>query len=252
MFTLRKYLPNKLKIPLWGDRLKWGFKINTNDSCWKEWNLTYSKFYLENQRKGVGSIVNDGGYSVISNIDFKRKTIFELGAGDIRHFKYWNTNPDKYILADVSSDMMNIAEQKLQKNKIPNEALLLERKEKIPLEDNSVDVIISFYSLEHLYPIQDYLTELHRILKPGGEFIGAIPTEGGLAWGLGRMFTSRRWFLKNTNIDPDKIICWEHPNYCDFIIHELDNYFKKVKIEWWPLLLPLVDTNLIIKFHYKK
>ena len=40
------------------------------------------------------------------------------------------------------------------------------------------------------------------------------------------MLTSRRWMKKNTNIDPDKIIYWEHPNFVSNIKFHLDNIFS--------------------------
>lgn len=67
------------------------------------------------------------------------------------------------------------------------------------------------------------------------------------------MLTSRRWFKKNTQIDPDKIICWEHPNFADHVIAELDQLFQRQSVVHWPLpWLPVLDVNLIIRFHYLK
>jgi len=67
------------------------------------------------------------------------------------------------------------------------------------------------------------------------------------------MLTSRRWFKKNTNIDPDKIICWEHPNFADHIVRELDQMFTREAITYWPLpWLPLIDPNLVIRLCYRK
>ena len=123
----------------------------------------------------------------------------------------------------------------------------------MPLKDNSVDIVLSFYSLEHLYPFQPYLDEINRVLKPNGILAGAIPAEGGFGWGLGRYLTSRRWFKKNTSIDPDKIICWEHPNFADEIIEGLNKSLTKRKLKLWPFsLIPILDLNLIVKFKYSK
>jgi hypothetical protein len=67
------------------------------------------------------------------------------------------------------------------------------------------------------------------------------------------MLTSRRWFKKNTVIDPDKIICWEHPNFADQILGELDQVFAREAVEHWPLpWLPLLDPNLVIRLLYRK
>lgn len=251
-FALRNWLPNKLCIPLWGDRARWGLSIDEADPCWKLWQKSYSDFYRENQREGVGTRINDAGYSVMSQIDMTGKTVLEIGAGDIRHIQYWQGMPEEYILADVNQEMMQKAQERLSEKKVNYRSILLERTQNLPIASNSVDVIVSFYSLEHLYPLSPYLVDMHRVLKSGGVLIGAIPAEGGFAWGLGRMLTSRRWFKKNTKIDPDKIICWEHPNYADDIIAALDKQFQREKLRWWPLKLPMPDINLIIQYYYKK
>ena len=252
-FQIRNYLPYSLKKRLWGDRKQFGLIPDKKDKCWKEWSEIYSKFYIENQRNNIGNFVNDIGYRIMSKIDLKDKRILEIGAGDIRHMKYWNNYPKEYILADISADMMRLAVKKLNINSIPYEEIFLKRNESLPLKDNSIDVIISFYSLEHLYPVDLFLADYKRVLKEEGILIGAIPAEGGLAWGLGRMLTTRNWFLKNTKINPDKIICWEHPNFSDKLLLDMDNHLNRKKIRFWPFnWLRNIDYNLIIRFIYKK
>jgi len=252
-FTLRRFLPGALKTLLWGNRKKWGVKVNADDACWREWQKTYAKFYFENQRKGVGKRINDAGYQAMSAIDLTGKRVLEIGAGDIRHLRYWRGRPSEYVLADISPEMMVLAQKKLTEQSIVCRSLLLKRNQPLPLSDESSDIIISFYSLEHLHPLRSYLENMYRVLKPGGILIGAIPAEGGMAWGVGRMLTSRRWFKKKTQIDPDKIICWEHPNFADHIIMELETLFQRKILSYWPLtLLPFLDFNLVIRFQYQK
>ena len=250
---VRDFLPHSLRTPLWGDRERWGLIPKLDDPCWQEWQHTYTDFYQANQREGIGTRVNDAGYAVMSSIDLSGKCVLEIGAGDIRHIKYWRGVPAEYLLADISADMMAFAQKRLEERGIAYRTLPVSRNQPLALDDASVDVIVSFYSLEHLYPLRPYLEEFKRLLKPGGCLIGAIPTEGGLAWGGGRMLTSRRWFKKNTAIDPDKIICWEHPNFADQILGELDQMFTREAIEHWPLTwLPLLDPNLVIRLLYRK
>ena len=218
-----------------------------------EWLNRHSEIYMITQRQGVGTRVNDAGYRVMNNLNLDKKRVLEIGAGDIRHIRFWNGKPSEYILADISTKMMHLAKSKLDQSGITSQLLHLERDQPLMLEDNSVDVIVSFYSLEHLYPLRPYLENLKRVLRPGGILIGAIPAEGGLAWGTGRMLTSRRWLKKHTSIDPDKLICWEHPNFADQIISELDQLFLRSGVEYWPFRkISLIDINLIITFQYTK
>jgi ubiquinone/menaquinone biosynthesis C-methylase UbiE len=121
----------------------------------------------------------------MSDINLNGKSVLEIGAGDIRHLKYWKGNPAKYVLADVSADMMSYAAKCLKDAAISASELLVKRNEPLDLPDDSIDYIVSFYSLEHLYPLRPYLEDMKRVLKPGGTLIGAIPAEGGLAWGGG-------------------------------------------------------------------
>lgn len=247
-------MPRFLRKPLWGDRERWGLSVDVDDPHWQEWQNTYAQFYLANQRAGIGTTINDAGYRVMAHIDLTGKTVLEIGAGDIRHLSYWaGGRPAKYLLADISPDMMKLAKERLDAQGVLHETLMLQREQPLPLADCSVDVIVSFYSLEHLYPLAPYMDEMLRVLKPGGTLIGAIPTEGGLAWGVGRALTSRRWFQKNTSIDPDKIICWEHPNFADEILRELDARMDRKRVSFWPLpWLPLLDPNLIIRYQYRR
>lgn len=251
----RNLLPCSISRILWGDRKRWGLVIQEDDPCWKEWTQTYLDFYEANQRNGVGIFVNNAGYKVMSNVDLSNKTVLEIGAGDIRHINFWQGGkPSEYIIADVQKAMLDKAVLILSDASVPTRCLHVEREMKtVPLKDNSVDIIISFYSLEHIFPLGLYLEDLHRLLRPGGMLIGAIPAEGGLAWGLGRSLTSRRWLKTNTSIDPDKIICWEHPNFGDDILKLLDKFFIRKHISYWPLpFVPLLDVNLVIRFIYEK
>lgn len=250
---IRNVLPQSIGTALWGDRERWGLEIRYDDACWQAWQVAYTAFYAANQRAGIGTIVNDAGYRVMREVDLSGKTVLEIGPGDIRHVSSWLGKPAEYILADVHGEMLVKGVEKLRASGIASRALLLERGNALPLGERVVDVVVSFYSLEHIYPLRPYLSEISRVLRPGGLLVGAIPAEGGLAWGAGRFFTSRRWFKKHTEIDPDKIICWEHPNFADTILADLDATFVRKRVSWWPLRsIPSLDLNLIIRLIYRK
>lgn len=249
---LRNFIPNFFKKRLWGDRLRWGLKTNFNDQCWIEWEKVSKRFYFDNQRKGLGNLVNRAGYSIVSKINLEKKEVLEIGPGDIEHIKLWNKIPSNYSICDISWMMIEIASKKLSENNIKHDQKLLSVDEILPFEDESLDIVFSFFSLEHIYLLDNHLNEINRVLKKGGSLIGCIPTEGGLAWGLGRYLTSRRWIKKNTKINYDKVICWSHPNYADLILRKLDNIFLKKSINYYPFKLKSIDMNLVISFNYIK
>ena len=246
-------LPERLKIPLFGDRGQHGLVPDQADHDWLEWISRYNDFYVSTQKGGVGKIVNDAGYHVLKQVDIADKIVCEIGPGFIAHKPCWNGIPREFIALDVSDSFLSDTASRLQGVCPLRMEKVVRDDPRTPLADDSVDVLLSFYSLEHLTPLDAHLSEFHRILKPGGLLVGAVPNEGGLAWGLGRYLTSRRWIQKNTGIDYDKIICWEHPNFIDRIIGELDRQFTRKYCTMYPLpLLPLADLNLVTKFIYQK
>ena len=208
---------------------------------------------MATQRKGLGTTINEIGYKVMSNFDLSGKEVLEFGPGDMYHHKFWRGYPSKYYIADIHEEMLSVGEEILKQKNIQYESHLISRNQSLEIECGSIDVIISFYTLEHLHPLDEYLKDLASYLKPGGMLIGAIPAEGGLLWGTGRYFTSRKWIMKNTNIDYEKLICWEHPNFGDFVIERLDSLFERVNLRSWPFsFFPVLDGNLIFSFCYQK
>jgi SAM-dependent methyltransferase len=45
----------------------------------------------------------------------------------------------------------------------------------LPLDDASVDAVVSFETIEHLYDHDQFLAEVRRVLRPGGRFIASSP-----------------------------------------------------------------------------
>ncbi|MEP7048551.1 MAG: class I SAM-dependent methyltransferase [Ilumatobacteraceae bacterium] len=171
----------------------------------------------------------------------------------ILHSAHWNGRPAHVHLVDVNEKMAMRGAAVLDRLDVPHDVHLLGDDHRLPLADGSVDVVVSFYSLEHIWPLRPTLAEITRVLAPDGVLVGAIPTEGGLAWGLGRLLTSRRWLRRHTSIDPDKLICWEHPNFADEIVEDLESTFERRLVRCWPLRwLPSIDVNLLVTFVYER
>jgi SAM-dependent methyltransferase len=49
----------------------------------------------------------------------------------------------------------------------------------LPFADGTFDLVISCDVLEHVESIEHSLDEIHRVLRPGGSFVGFVPAEGG-------------------------------------------------------------------------
>lgn len=249
---LYRYLPYFIFRRLFGDRKRWGLKTDFEDKDFRKWqDEYYFQFYDDNQKGSVGTTVNHYGFKIVKSIDFTNKVILEVGPGKIDHIDYNQTKPKEYILADINKNFLELSSQKLKEYGIKNIKTLEVQGIKIDLEDNSVDMIISFHQLEHIYELQDYINELKRILKPDGLLVGAVPTEGSISWGFGRFLTSRRYVKKNMDFDYDKVICWEHPNFVNKIKTTLDANFTNIESIKKPFRVLPMDFNLSWSFIYR-
>lgn len=253
--AIRNLVPKSIYSKLWGNRTRFGKEPDSKDPEWQKWlKLRYTDFYQTTQQKGIGNLVCKMAYPVIRNADFKNKNVLEVGPGIIRHLKYMNSKPLLYSIYDNEEKCLLLSKKILEKNKIKNKVILPVPSNKvyIPIKSNHVDIIISFNTFEHLHPLEEYLAEFDRVMKSGGIIIGGVPCEGGLLWGMGRYFTTRRYVKRFYGINYDKIICWEHPNYADFILKSLDRKFFRKFAQYHPFPCLSVDLNLMTSFLYTK
>jgi len=253
-WSLGHRLPRPIAAPLFGDRARHGLSIVEDDPCWVEWTRIAPEFYEATQRQSAGDYVNHRGYRVMRRVDLEGARVLEIGPGHIDHLRYWNGTPELFTMVDVRPEMLETSGRILTEAGVHHESLLVERTEdaRLPLDDASCDVAIIFYTLEHLHPLDRHLTELVRVLRPGGRLVSAIPCEGGLGVGMARYVTSRRWFKKHTTIDPDKLICWEHPNFAETVIDVLDARFERERLSAWPFPGLGLDLNLVAGMIHRK
>lgn len=246
-----KYLPKKLFNLLFGNREKFGRYAIIGDPDFKRWQEYYTQFYTHTQKNSIGRYVNHLGFQISRKIDLTNKDVLEVGPGYIEHLVYNHTRPKQYILADVRPDFLDYSSRYLEDFNVTNVVKLAVTGTTLPLKANSVDVIFTFHQLEHIFNLEDYLRELKRLLRPGGLIVGAVPCEGGLVWGLGRLLFSRSYATKALKINYDKIICWEHPNFVDTVKNILDKEFFQVESFRKPFSFLPYDLNFSWSFIYR-
>ena len=67
--------------------------------------------------------------------------------------------------------MMDFLEQKIQRQKIGNIEPLLSRKDEIPLENESVDILITVNTLHEFPDKKKTIEEIKRVVKPEGQVV---------------------------------------------------------------------------------
>jgi len=91
---------------------------------------------------------------------FSGKVVAEIGAGPYALRYYLRQQPARYLA-------VNLGFSEEYPTELPLE-LIRSTADSIPIDDESVDVVISENCFEHLVNYRAMIGEMHRILKPGG------------------------------------------------------------------------------------
>ncbi|KGJ93864.1 malonyl-ACP O-methyltransferase BioC [Colwellia psychrerythraea] len=103
-------------------------------------------------------------------------TVLDLGSGTGFFTDLLAGSYSQVIGLDISSEMLSFAREHRNKNIIWLEA----DAHKIPLKDNSIDFIYSNLVIQWFDPLDEAITEMLRVLKPGGLLIFTTLVDGTL------------------------------------------------------------------------
>ncbi|HEY6625799.1 MAG TPA: class I SAM-dependent methyltransferase, partial [Ignavibacteriaceae bacterium] len=110
--------------------------------------------------------INEGRKSILSKIT--EEEILEIGFGTGINLKFYPPNIKKIIGVDANGGMLQQAHKKINE-KIEIE-LINQSSESLPFPDNSINAIVSTYTLCSIKEIISALKEMYRVLKPGGRY----------------------------------------------------------------------------------
>jgi ubiquinone/menaquinone biosynthesis C-methylase UbiE len=104
-------------------------------------------------------------------VPFAKGRILEVGIGSGLNLSYYDPSKVEKIWGlDPSKELISRAREKAVQ--VPFDVELIERScEDIPMDGNSMDCVLVTYSLCSIPDISKALSEINRILKPGGELI---------------------------------------------------------------------------------
>ena len=123
-------------------------------------------------RKKVVNIVKATNPSSILDI--------ATGTGDLA-INLTETSATKIIGLDISEGMLQVGRKKIEKLKLNNTIeMVYGDSENIPFENNSFDAITVAFGVRNFEDLEKGLSEIFRVLKPGGKFVvleTSIPTK---------------------------------------------------------------------------
>ena len=181
------------------------------------WNGKFRDYEHVIETDLIQRLLNQFNYS-------KDSTILDAGCGFGRLFDCYQSYGSKFYLVDYSQTLLDQAKDSLtDTSKIE---FIKSTIQEMPLNNGSVDTIISIRTLHHILNPDVFFNEIHRILKDDGIFIFNIPNKR-------HVLNIFRWFIgKQKNVFSNKPMVLSetfvnyHPKY---IINLLKQSGFKIK-----------------------
>lgn len=174
------------------------------------------------------------------------ETTLEIGAGLGEHLHYERLTLEQrrnYYALEIRENMA----EGIRRQFPDIQAIVGDCQGRLDFGDGFFDRVIAVHVLEHLPDLPACIREVRRLLKPSGQFLVVIPTEGSLAYTLARKISAERLYKKNYGGDYSWFYRREHINLPDEIREELAAHFVVTKASFFPLpFLPVTACNLCI------
>ncbi|HEY9737082.1 MAG TPA: class I SAM-dependent methyltransferase [Trichocoleus sp.] len=100
--------------------------------------------------------------------------VLEIGFGTGLNLAYYPDSVQKITTVDVNPGMNALAQKRIAQ-RIAQSAIAVENKvlsgESLPMADNSFDYVVSTWTLCSIAQVNNALSEIYRVLRPGGKFV---------------------------------------------------------------------------------
>lgn len=110
-------------------------------------------------------------YAIVSDY-IKDKIVLDLASGEGYGSNKMSEKASLVYAVDIDKTAVHEAKLKYKKK---NLEFLVGSASQIPLEDNTVDIVVSFETIEHHDKHDEMMTEIKRVLKPNGLIIISTP-----------------------------------------------------------------------------
>ncbi len=108
---------------------------------------------------------------LVGENDPKQILDIATGTGDLA-LMMSKLNPEKIVGLDISEGMLQVGRQKVAKANLTDKIeMVVGDSENIPFPDNTFDAITVSFGVRNFENLDKGLTEILRVLKPGGKFV---------------------------------------------------------------------------------
>jgi ubiquinone/menaquinone biosynthesis C-methylase UbiE len=139
-------------------------------------------------------------------IPLAERKVLEIGAGSGANFVHYDaTKVSKLYALEPNPGMIRLAQKQLHRTRLNIEFLDLPG-ERIPLEDNTMDTVVSTFTLCTIPGIREAIQGLRRVLRPDGKLIffelGLSPDSAVQRWQK-RLEPLHRWLFQGLSLTRD-------------------------------------------------
>lgn len=176
--------------------------------------------------------------------------ILEIGSGASHHLLTHGKNypaSARYINADANRSSLARARALWQQKHQANQSAFFVRASSyhLPFASHSINYALAIYVFEHLKHLDLAIQEFLRVVAQGGAWCMVLPTEGGLAWKLGRKLMYSRQIRQRYGINYDRMMAIEHCNTSDQVIAAVRR-LTSCQVRYAPLGLPTPHINAVV------
>lgn len=203
--------------------------------------LALSGEFQEGGYKGLVGYIQDIGHRWVASRT-PPGPVLEIGFGSGRHRQFFSGKLEHYYVSEYTERYVRSGVWK----EFCGRGVRCDAR-RLPYRSAVFQAVISIYNLEHIADLQSVLRKVHRVLRPGGKFLSALPCERGFLWNIGREITTRRAFQKQYGINYEKIIAYEHVWDLAGVLQQIKEscLFCIESQQMFPFRLPTPHLNLI-------
>lgn len=146
----------------------------TYKTLFNEFFMLHYPLYVNKDDDFTQSQKNLSDHCISKLSPIQDKKVLDIGCGNGIQgiYIFSKYNPSKYVGIDISTENINIANNKKEERNISNILFYVDDAQKLShIDDNSFDVVISIESALHYPEKVKFLKEIHRVLKQAGEFL---------------------------------------------------------------------------------
>jgi ubiquinone/menaquinone biosynthesis C-methylase UbiE len=138
------------------------------------YTMLHYPYYVNESDSFMKAQANLTDYCISLLDPLENKEVIEIGCGNGVQsiYIYQNFNPSKITGIDLSEANIEIAESEKERLKAEKVRFLVDDAQNMKhIPSESVDVVINIESAFHYPDKTAFLKEIHRVLKPGGQFL---------------------------------------------------------------------------------